>query len=369
MRPGLWGIVLALGVPGVAGAHQASDSLMTVSADGKEVAVRWDIALRDLDRALVLDRDGDGKLTGAEVRDQQERIAGYALSRLGISTGAGPCHPGPVRQQWTQHSDGAYQVLSFQAACDGPAKGASLDYRLLFDVDPLHRGLIRFAGNASALPRVASPQSTVVTLEADGATRGAAFVEMVRQGIWHIWIGLDHILFLLALLLPAVLRRDQGNWVPSPGFWPAAREVLKVVTAFTVAHSITLAAAEQGWVSFNPRLVEVAIAISVAVAALNNLWPLIPSRWMLALPLGLLHGFGFSTVLRELGAAGSDSLLGLLAFNLGVELGQLAIVAAFLPLAYLTRTTRAYRWGAMVAGSSLIALVAIRWSVERALGV
>jgi hypothetical protein len=181
--------------------------------------------------------------------------------------------------------------------------------------------------------------------------------------VWHIWIGFDHILFLLSLLLPAVLlvRKDQG----AQTLRDASIDVLKVVTAFTLAHSITLTLASLQVLSLPSRWVEAAIAASVIVAALNNLFPLFRgNRPAAAFVFGLIHGFGFASVLADLGLPQGALALSLLGFNVGVELGQLAIVALFLPLAWLTRRTWFYRQ-LMTTGSVAIALIATVWLVER----
>ena len=148
---------------------------------------------------------------------------------------------------------------------------------------------------------------------------------------------------------------------------PAALEVARVVTAFTAAHSITLCLAALGLVSLPSRWVESAIAASVVLAALNNLWPLVDGRrWAVAFGFGLVHGFGFASVLADLGLPSDALATALVGFNLGVELGQLAIVAAFLPLAFVLRGTLAYRRVAFPLGSLAIAGVALVWLVERA---
>ena len=200
----------------------------------------------------------------------------------------------------------------------------------------------------------------------------------MRHGVWHIWIGFDHILFLLSLLLPAVLmpkvlmskvlmpaaaRQGQGQ---SQSIKAAFFDVLKVVTAFTLAHSLTLSLASLHVLSLPSRWVESAIAASVVLAALNNLWPLFRGRRpVAAFVFGLIHGFGFAGVLADLGLPQSGLLLSLLGFNVGVELGQLAIVAVFLPLAFALRKTWFYRQ-LLTTGSALIVLIAALWLVERA---
>jgi hypothetical protein len=146
-------------------------------------------------------------------------------------------------------------------------------------------------------------------------------------------------------------------------FW----DVFKVVTAFTVAHSITLTLAALGVIALPSRLVESAIAASVVLAALNNVRPAVyGGRWAIAFLFGLIHGFGFASVLADLGLPRESLLLSLVAFNVGVELGQLAIVAMFLPVAYALRATRFYRRVILVGGSLAVAAIAFAWLLERA---
>ena len=143
--------------------------------------------------------------------------------------------------------------------------------------------------------------------------------------------------------------------------------MLRIVTAFTLAHSITLTLATLGVVVLPSRAVEATIAASVVVAALNNVFPLFTGRrWAVAFGFGLVHGFGFASVLADLGLPSDALALALVGFNLGVEAGQLAIVAVFLPLAYAVRRTVLYRQGVRIAGSLLIALLAGVWFAERA---
>jgi len=205
------------------------------------------------------------------------------------------------------------------------------------------------------------------------ASHWRQFVDYAREGVWHIWIGFDHILFLLSLLLPAVLSWRGGqirDWQPAATFGEAFVDVFKIVTAFTLAHSITLSLATLGFVSLPSRWVESAIAASVVLAALNNVWPLLHRRrWTVAFGFGLIHGFGFASVLIDLGLPREALALALVGFNLGVEGGQLAIVAAFLPLAFALRRTAFYRRAVMVGGSLLIATLAGLWLVERAFEV
>jgi hypothetical protein len=351
-------------------AHKASDSYLTLTRAGSDAAAisgRWDIALRDLDNAITLDTNGDGDISWGEVRAKHRSIADYALSRLTIESNGAICSITAGEQLIEQHSDGAYTVLLLTGICPHPGAALTVDYRLLFDIDPQHRGLLQYveAGTASsAIFGVDSSRQSI-----GGAETGP--FEQLRQyvcdGVWHIWLGFDHILFLLSLLLPAVLLRRGHAWLPATSFAAVAIDVAKIVTAFTIAHSITLTLATLGVVSPNARWIESGIALSVALAALNNIFPLVRhGRWIAAFGFGLIHGFGFASALKDLGLPTGSLALSLFGFNVGVELGQLAIVALFLPVAFALRGTWAYRRAILAGGSAAIAAIASVWLVERA---
>jgi hypothetical protein len=362
----------ALLVPLVAAAHKPSDSYLTLRGNGDraEIAVRWDIALRDLDYVLELDRDGNGLLTWGEVRTRADDITKYATSRLVVTAGDNECTWKTVSPiQLDNHSDGTYAVLSLAAKCDWLAKGVKLQYSLLFDVDPSHRGLVQWVapGGTASQALVFGTDSATQPLAMEPPGAWPTLRQYLVDGTWHIWIGFDHILFLLSLLLPAVLVRAGNHWEPAPSLKRSLVEVLKVVTAFTLAHSITLSLAALQVISLPSRIVESTIAASVAFAALNNLRGTIEKkRWVMAFVFGLIHGFGFASVLADLGLPQGALALALVGFNVGVEIGQLAIVAVFVPIAFVLRRTRFYRHGVLTFGSVAVAIVAAYWFAQRA---
>jgi len=347
-------------------AHKASDSYLVVNATGTSVQVQWDIAVRDIDFALGLDPDGNGEITWGELRARQADMTAWALSRLELTRGGGTCPLQLQQLQVDEHTDGAFAVLQITGTCPGSTGPLGLHYRLLFDLDGLHRGLLSATVDGGTHTAVLSPTSGTLQFGAEGISRLQQFKQYLVEGVWHIWIGFDHILFLLALLLPAVLILDAKTWRGAERFGQAWKEVLWVVTSFTVAHSITLSLAALGLVSLPSRLVESAIALSVVLAAANNVWPLVEGRrWLVAFCFGLIHGFGFASVLAELGLPTDALALSLLGFNLGVEAGQMAIVAVFLPIAFALRHTAFYRKGVFVGGSLLTMVLAGLWLVER----
>ena len=359
--------------PVPATAHTTSEAYLTLATQESRTAIRarLDIALRDLDEALVLDLDGNGELTWGELRQGRAAIAAYAAARVVVAGDGGRCAPTVGNLRVVDHAGDNYAVLDIDFECGAPMRELSLDYRLLADVNPMHRGLLKIEAGALAHSAVLDPGAGTpqrFTLAEASAWRTLA--TYVGQGVWHIWIGIDHILFLVALLLPTVLWRESGRWVAAQAFGPVFWDVLKVVTGFTAAHSITLTLATLGWVSLPSRPVESVIAASVALAAANNLRPVVGGRrWVVAFGFGLVHGFGFAGALAELGLPPGAMALSLLGFNLGVELGQLAIVALFLPLAFALRGTRFYRRAVLVGGSACIVVLALWWFVERAFGI
>jgi hypothetical protein len=385
-------------------AHKSSDAYLTLTVQGDHVLVRWDVALRDLDNELGLDADDDGALTWQEVRSRGGDIAALVLPTLGLSSSRGACRvvkdgddsaphlPGAavspggdggatgqgVRMELDHHSDGTYAVLQWTAACPGAIDTLRVDYHLFARADPTHRGIVRVvaasAPSAASMTAVLGPDNPQRRFDLARPALLETLREFVTEGIWHIWLGFDHILFLLSLLLPAVLIGRS----PAAGGPPAVAQtvrgplidVLKTVTAFTLAHSITLSLAVLNIVSLPSRLVESGIALTVVFASLNNLWPVVRDyRWLAAFAFGLIHGFGFAAALKDLGLSAGSLAISLFGFNLGVELGQLAIVATFVPLAFLLRKTRFYRLGIMGAGSAAVALVASVWFVERAFDI
>jgi hypothetical protein len=351
-------------------AHKASDSYLTLTRTGSDAAAisgRWDIALRDLDNAITLDTNGDGDISWGEVRGKHRSIADYALSRLTVESNGASCSITAGEQLIEQHSDGAYTVLLFTGDCLRPGASLTVDYRLLFDIDPQHRGLLQYVAAGAASSVIFGVDSHRQSIGGAEAGPFEQLRQYVRDGVWHIWLGFDHILFLLSLLLPAVLLRRGHAWLPATSFGAVAIDVAKIVTAFTIAHSITLTLATLGVVSPDARWIESGIALSVALAALNNIFPLVRhGRWIAAFGFGLIHGFGFASALKDLGLPTGSLALSLFGFNIGVEIGQLAIVALFLPVAFALRGTWAYRRAVLTGGSIAIAAVAGVWLIERA---
>lgn len=192
---------------------------------------------------------------------------------------------------------------------------------------------------------------------------------MFRLGMRHIAEGTDHLLFLLALLLPAPLAAVRCHWAASGGVRHSLIQILRVVTAFTLGHSITLALGASGLVSLPERPVEVLIAFSILISATHALRPLFPGREpMIAAGFGLIHGLAFATTLQNLGIGPWQRIASILGFNLGIEAMQLIVVAAILPSLVILSRTPAYT-AFRLTGALFAGFASLGWIIERAFGV
>ncbi|MBC7780238.1 MAG: HupE/UreJ family protein [Proteobacteria bacterium] len=403
-------MLLLATVAGSVGAHKASDAYLQLAhADSGPTRLRVDVALRDLDLVVDIDADGDGKLVWSEVRAAWPALEAYMRRHLQIDG----CEWRTAARVLERRSDGVYAALQMESDC-APAGAPTIRYSMLADVDPTHRGIARieWRGTAPQL-RVLVPQAfTVANMkrpalvpapstglssplgvapDADGvaprASAGADTVESAAptpapgdvavagdsdpfqflvEGVRHILIGYDHVLFLLCLLFPAVMQRTARGWQPVPRLAQAVWPVAGIVTAFTVAHSITLALAATGKIAVPSSVIEPAIAATIMLAAFDNIRPIFGGRrGVVTFVFGLIHGFGFAGVLAELELPVRQFAWTLLQFNLGLELGQVLIVVVVTAFLFLLRGGAFYpRW--VIRGGSFAALaIGAVWLVER----
>ncbi len=433
-------LLFALVCVGAAEAHKPSESFLSLDLKEDVLNVQVSLALRDLDYALGLDLNGDYELSWGELKAKEKELNDYVLSRLIIKSkseakekqghhyGANEGHHHEKSHSHGHHhkkshshghshshgskdfyslcrsfntellvdnlSDGAYAVLKISYNCGEGVQSIFLKNNILFDLDPKHKCLFKFTGVGHTSASVLSSDDRIQKIRLSSVNSIEQFKKFINQGLYHIWTGFDHILFLLALLLPAVFIpgslqenginfgaigffRKKRLWDPSESFKISFWTIFKIVTAFTIAHSITLSLATLGLLAVNSRIVESIIAFSVALAALNNLYPNLlnnikpaalqraNSAWMIAFIFGLVHGLGFASVLGDLDLPKLALVASLVAFNLGVELGQMAIVLIFVPFAFMLRKTAFYEKVIFQIGSYLIVLIAALWFIER----
>lgn len=359
-----------------ANAHATSSSYLTADATHEdEVRVTWDVPVADLHWALDLDSgtpsgadrvgEGDGAITWSELDARQSDIATFVSSHLSIARGGDACRVDFDDLQLATHAELPHLSLAFTGHCAKPGP-LTIAANLFFDTDPTQRTLIDLTTPGGQFTSILSP-SAPRWFEPPAPSWLATFATFAGQGLWHVWIGYDHLAFLILLLLPGVLRSSGKDWQGTEGIRETARDLLRIVTAFTVAHSITLALAATGMVHVPARPVEIAIAASIVIAGLLNLFPQAAgARLALAFGFGLVHGFGFANALAELGTGGQRLVPTLAGFNVGVELAQLSLVALVLPLLFRARHSAFYAWRFMPATSLVAAMAGAAWLVARA---
>jgi len=334
-------------------AHDSSNSYLTLNLQEQQIKGSIEVAVLDIENRIGLDRNLDQKITWAEIRTQQKTISDYVLSQFSIQS----CQLTFNDLLINNHNNEAYLYLKFTTDCPANTPFLKVDYDLFFQQDSLHRGFLTINKNQQQTSYLFSPRQRHFEISFKENPFINQFINYFQQGVWHIWIGFDHILFLLNLLLPAVFLYRNS-------FKKSFKDILIIVTAFTLAHSITLILATTKILSFSSQWIEFSIALSILLVAINNLFSFfIKQRWILAFGFGLLHGFGFASVLLALDF--NNLVTSLVAFNIGVEAGQLAIVSCFFPIIYVLRHTLFYRVIIFYGGSIASIVIALFWMSER----
>jgi hypothetical protein len=363
------GCALLTADPPAASAHSLSLSHVDIRANGPDanISVDIDVPLRDLALVAPIDGNRDDAITWGELLATRTLLEELVDRTVSVRTPGGACPMTPTGLAVREREGITHATLQWQGACAAGA-GLSVSYTMFAEVLPEHAALVTLAQGEAVRVGVARARGDHrVDFKPEASPSGAATVMVfLREGVHHILIGYDHLAFLLSLLLPAALVRALGRWTPATSLSRPLMHSAAIVSAFTVAHSITLSLAALGWVRPAAQWVEAAIAASVLLAALNNVWPVVTRRlWLAGFAFGLVHGFGFAGALGELGLGGASSVTALLGFNLGVELGQLAVVCVVLPVLFRVRQRAAYSRVVMPVLSIAIALISLYWLFDR----
>jgi hypothetical protein len=334
-------------------------------------------ALADLNHDLELEGT-DREVTPENLDDRVGFLKDYYRRKVEIS------HEGrPLILEFTTHGVKGrrepYAYLSFDlGGLDAVPDTLTFEYSVLLDENPEHRGFLlvehnwatgTFANEAD-FSRVFRPEVRRQDFDITASGRLRGFVTLVRLGAEHMLKGVDHVFFLLALLLPSVLRREGRAWQPLDSLHPALGNVVVIVTAFVAAHALALTLAAPGLLRLPEALVETMIAASTTLAAAHILFPVFRGKaWWIVFGLSFFHGLGFASGLRALGAVEDHAVLAVLGFTLGLELGQLLVVAVVFPVLFLLRRWKVYRAVLLPVAAVGMILVSGVWVIERAFGV
>ena len=381
-------ILLSFVPPQSVEAHSPDQGYLYLRIYGDAMGGRFELAAKDINRAIGTDLDDN--LTLDIIKPHLDKLYSYFISRSSFQSDLGK-YPirftEPTLLDLGEKPDFIRFNFEMENVTQVP-ESLDIEYNLVFDQHEIHRGMLiveynwkaGIVNNEALISGVFTPTDTKETLSLTDASIWKGFIALVKLGIWHIWIGLDHILFLVALILPAVVRRRRevktltdltknNDWIPVERFKPAFFYIIKIITFFTIAHSITLALAALNIINLSSRVVESIIAISIALAAVHNIKPIFKSKeWLIAFGFGLFHGFGFASVLGEKGLSGDFMILSLLGFNIGVEVGQVLIICMIFPVLFLIRKMKIYP-PIIKYGSFLLIFISIYWFIERGFDV
>lgn len=332
-----------------ASAHETTKSFVSLTRDGPEVEARLRVAFRDIEVAVWMDEDLDGRITWGEARRRLEAVDAYARAGFRLDAG-GACALERVTAAPSTASGVAYLDLGYVARCPSGAAPLTLTSHLFSEIDPDHRQFVQAMLGGAARSAVLSAAAPAVTFDGDAGGAWGALAAYFTAGVEHLAGGADHVVFLLALMLPAVCAGGAPR--------RAAAQILTAVTGFTLAHAVTLTAATTEILRPPAGVVEMLIALSIVVTAADNIRPFLPApRAAVAAFFGIIHGFGFASALGALELSGGALALALLGFNLGVEAAQVAVVLVTMPALYMLGAGRRMLW----IGSGLTGTVGLVW--------
>lgn len=359
-------------------AHNLDQSYLYFQVTEETISARAEVPILDLNEILQLALPTNRPITRDDIKPHLAQIKSYMTTNMDVRCPPEACQllfqDYGVLNAKPQFLKLTYKLKGFQSRPD--------ELRVKYDVILADKDkitnmlLIEQHWNAGTFGNEANPLLIVKTpgkahtVKFSSGSFWQGFFAIVQLGILHILEGIDHVLFLAALLLPSVMRREANRWQPVSRFSSAFIYVCKIATAFTVAHSITLGLATLQIVQLPSRLVESAIAISIGLAAIEIFYPIFKGRtWLVVFVFGLFHGFGFAEIISQRGIISQHALISLFGFNLGVEIGQLAIIMVMFPLLYFLSKQRWYPRLIMKLGGFILGILSLYWFIERAFNI
>ncbi len=368
MRVSRWILLLCLLFPSIsASAHGLNGGYARLTVTQDEIEARFSLNLADVILHFELDGDDDHILSAEEKLSGIQKMDRFLQEQASVSVDGQRLTLQLSSAEVVRDAAGQESLeMVYSATRPTPSSTLTLSVRpdvfekfgqtfsMLAKVEAAGntQQAVLSIGQTEQPFSIGSAGTAGAAVPAPARTFGATFMEFLQLGIKHIFLGYDHLMFLFALILVG------GRIV----------DLIKIVTAFTVAHSVTLALAAFNIVSLPSRPVESGIALSIAYVALENLLNEKPAhRWRLTFTFGLVHGFGFASVLKELGLPRQNLAASLLSFNLGVEIGQIAVVALLFPLVVWV-SRQPYQRAVVRAASVIVLLFGLGWFIERAFG-
>lgn len=347
-------------------AHDLSTTYIDANLqnDGR-LSGEFKIKVIELKDIIAIDANQDGKVTWGELTQSKGKIGSVIVDGFSLSRANTTC-PIIVSEEMSLQDLGnhTYVIIPFIAQCN-LAGALTIKYDLFFNTLSTHKSIVNLRSGDNKHLLVLTSATKNITLNVEEGSKIQTFYSFVYQGIYHIGIGLDHILFLLTLLLTVCLHRNNNRWEAIHSKGVIVKRTVWIVTSFTLAHSITLTGTALGLIPTMGSWIEVVIAASILFNVVNNIFPFLSKLSLITFVFGLIHGMGFAGALAELGLPSDQNYLAVAAFNIGVELGQLGLLILFLPPLIACRYSNKYRKWYMNSLSILIGALSIYWIVER----
>ncbi|MEM9463901.1 MAG: HupE/UreJ family protein [Actinomycetota bacterium] len=376
-------LVVLVAVAGPASAHRNDESYLYLDIGDDDLRGRVELPYQDIRDVLGLELEGDEDALRAEIEDNLELLQDYALATSTIGADGEAWVLTFVdeyelleEEQFTESNGLGYVILPFIVELGGADVPQLIDVGFVPFLDEIpDRNNIALISNYWQQGVIGEEANELVVFSAGDRTgvidlgnssQWKNFDASIDLGVDHIRTGPDHIFFILVLLLPSVLILGSRGWEPATSFRSSLIRVLIVASMFTLAHSITFTLAGLDILPLPPaKFTESLIAVSIAVAALNNIKPFLGQReWLIAFVFGLFHGLGFAGFVEDLEISNTTKLVSLLGRNVGIEIGQAVIVLVVFPALWLLSRTVYYRF-VFLAGSVGLAVVSIIWVFER----
>jgi hypothetical protein len=367
---GLLVILLFFSAP--VSAHQTGNSYLFVTDANGRLNIDIDFIVRDLDSLLqntaqASTQSPTSTPTPEQLKAKQAAITQIIQVSLVVAVNEQAQSLDFIEQSVVLHNDGLYVRQRFSGpSIPAPVRFVVVRYGFFNQNDKLGRAFFKLRLGQEEITSVFDSSKDTQRFALGESKRLATMGLFAQEGAMHIWGGPDHLLFLFTLLLPGLMLLQQRSDTSRVSTHAAGLFALKVITAFTLAHSVTLLASVMDWITLPSHWIESAIALSIMLSAALNLQKrIVLSHWKLALVFGLIHGMGFANGLRELGLSQLYFIEALLAFNIGVELGQIvAVLSVGIPIVLLARTEKSKAW--LTRWTSVIVfLIALFWLIER----
>lgn len=350
-------LVAALMLAAPARAHETTKSFLRIDRNNAVVEGVLELAFRDLEVAVWLDEDFDGAITQGEVELRRDALAAYVSARLVLEAG-GSCTLDLASFKSRREGGIDYLVMPFSTTCTSAQAPLRVTSRIFSDIDPDHRLFLSGSVGEATGTAVLDSSRPQAVLDPQRNDHQSNFVSYFLSGMSHLLGGYDHLVFLLVLILPALRVTRQNRRQALVG-------VVTAVTGFTIAHALTLTAAMTDMLRPRAVVIEMLIALSILLTAIDNLRPFIPApRPVVAASFGIIHGFGFASALGTLQLEGWPFVVALAGFNFGIEVAQIALVLLCVPLLFFIGVG-----GAFIRTATLAAAAAgLSWFIIRAVG-